>query len=94
MKLQSLQSSSYPLPTPLETYETIILWSGTACYNTTKKTGRRMFANLQMEAVPYPSHLSKVDHIEHVKVIVYSVNPRIWSENDDLFICEEHSTTK
>jgi hypothetical protein len=59
------------------------------CYNPVEKTGRRIFANLQMEEIAYPFHLSRVDHVEKVKVVLYSNEPRIWSENDDLFICEK-----
>ena len=39
-----------------------------------------------MEVVDYPSVLSRVDHIEDVNYVLYSSHPRIWSENDDLFI--------
>ncbi len=41
-----------------------------------------------MEEIDYPFHLSCVDFVEPVKVVIYSYEPRIWSENDDLFICE------
>lgn len=41
-----------------------------------------------MEEVKYPFHLSNIDHSEKVNVIVYSYEPHIWSENDDLFITE------
>ena len=88
LRLQSLQRSQYPLPTPLTQYETELIWSGSVCYNPVEQTGRRVFSNLQMEEIDYPFHLSSVDYIEPAKVIVYSYEPRIWSENDDLFICE------
>ena len=58
------------------------------CYNPVEKSGRRIFSNLQMEEVKYPFHLSNIDHSEKAKVIVYSYEPRIWSENDDLFVME------
>lgn len=47
-----------------------------------------------MEEVAYPFHLSRVDSLEKVKVKVYSVEPPIWSENDDLFICEDRKVSK
>ena len=88
LRLQSLQHSRYPLPTPLTQYETELIWSGTACYNPFEKTGRRIFSSLQMEEIEYPFHLSCIDYVEPVKVTVYSYEPRIWSENDTLFVCE------
>lgn len=57
------------------------------CYNPVEKTGRRIFANLQMEEIEYPFHLSRVDYVEEAKVVFYSYAPLIWSENDDLFTC-------
>ena len=87
LRLQSLQRSGSRL-TPLKQYETTLIWSGDACFNPVEKTGRRIFANLQMEEIDYPFHLSTVDYTEHVKVVFYSYEPLIWSENDDLFICE------
>lgn len=39
-----------------------------------------------MEEIDYPFHLSKVDYVEEIEYTLYSVNPKIWSENDDLFI--------
>ena len=88
LRLLSLQHSQYPLPTSLTQYETNLIWSGTACYNPVEKSGRRIFANLQIEEIEYPFHLSCVDFVEPVKVTIYSYEPRIWSENDDLFICQ------
>jgi hypothetical protein len=87
LQLHSLQQSKYPL-TPLKQYETTLLWSGNVCYNPVEKKGRRIFANLQMEEIEYPFHLSSIDYVEKVKVVVYSSEPLIWSENDDLFICK------
>ena len=85
--LQSLHQHSLPvLPTPLTQYNTSLIWCGNVCYNPVDKTGRRIFANLTMEDVNYPTTLSRVDHIEDVKYVLYSSHPKIWSENDDLFI--------
>ncbi len=92
MKLESLSTTKRVLPNPLETYETTLLWSGTVCYNTHKKTGRRLFANMHIEEVPYPLHLSRIDHTEKVTVVVYSVSPAIWSENDDLFVTQSKTS--
>jgi hypothetical protein len=39
-----------------------------------------------MEEIEYPFHLSSVDNIEKVEYKLYSVEPLMWSENDDLFI--------
>lgn len=87
LTMQSLQRSTLVLPTPLKQYETSLLWSGMACYNTIEKTGRRLFSNKEIEMVQYPMHLSTIDYVEKVKYILYSEEPLIWSENDDLFIC-------
>ena len=87
LRLQSLQQHSLPaLPTPLTQYKTQFVWCGDVCYNPKEKTARRIFADLKMEVVDYPSVLSRVDHIEDVNYVLYSSHPRIWSENDDLFI--------
>lgn len=74
--------------TPLKQYETNLLWVNDVCYNPVERKGRRMFANLQMEEIEYPFHLPRLDYVENVKVIIFSVEPPIWSENDDLFVCE------
>lgn len=66
--------------------KTQLIWSGTACYNPVEKSGRRLFTNLQMEEIAYPFHLSTVDYVEDIEYSLFSVNPKIWSENDDLFI--------
>ena len=79
--------------TPLKQYETTLIWSNDICYNPVEKTGRRIFANLQMEDFDYPFNLSKIDNTEVVKIVVYSYEPAIWSENNDLFICEETVNT-
>lgn len=67
-------------------YDTQLLWCGDICYNPKEKKARRIFSNLEMEEVEYPSVLSRVDHIENVRYVLYSSHPCIWSENDDLFI--------
>jgi hypothetical protein len=86
LRLQSLQQYKQVLPTPLKQYETSLIWSGNRCFNPVEKTGRRIFTNLQMEEIEYPFHLSSVDNIEKVEYKLYSVEPLMWSENDDLFI--------
>lgn len=85
-KLQSLQKCKYPLPKPLKEYQTTLFWSGNVCFNPTEKSGRRIFSNLQMEEVEYPFHLSNIDSIEKIDYKLYSVEPLMWSENDDIFI--------
>lgn len=67
-------------------YKTQFIWSGDICYNPKEKTARRIFANLTTEELYYPTTLSRVDHIEDVNYVLYSSHPRIWSENNDLFI--------
>lgn len=67
-------------------YDTQFIWCGDVCYNPKEKSARRIFANLEMEEVEYPSVLPRVDNIENVRYVLYSSHPRIWSENDDLFI--------
>jgi hypothetical protein len=74
------------LPTPLKQYETTLIWSGNKCFNPVEKRGRRIFTNLQMEEIEYPFHLSSVENVEKVDYKLYSVEPLMWSENDDLFI--------
>ena len=86
VRLQSLQQYKQALPTPLKQYETTLIWSGNRCFNPIEKTGRRIFTNLQMEEIEYPFHLSSVDNLEKVEYKLYSVEPLMWSENDDLFI--------
>lgn len=86
LRLQSLQQYKQPLPTPLKQYETTLIWSGNNCFNPVEKTGRRIFTNLQMEEIEYPFHLSSVDNLEKIEYKLYSVEPLMWSENDDLFI--------
>lgn len=86
LRLQSLQQYKQVLPTPLKQYETSLIWSGNRCFNPIEKTGRRIFTNLQMEEIEYPFHLSSVDNLEKVDYKLYSVEPLMWSENDDLFI--------
>lgn len=71
---------------PLKQYETTLIWSGNRCFNPVEKSGRCIFSNLQMEEIEYPFHLSSVDNIEKVEYKLYSVEPLMWSENDDLFI--------
>jgi hypothetical protein len=39
-----------------------------------------------MEEVPYPQHLPYMSHTEIMTVTIYSNEPRIWSENEDLFM--------
>ena len=67
-------------------YKTQFIWCGDVCYNPKEKTARRIFANLELEEVSYPAILPRVDHIEDVNYVLYSSKPRIWSENNDLFI--------
>jgi hypothetical protein len=55
------------------------------CFNPIEKTGRRIFTNLQMEEIEYPFHLSSVDNLEKIEYKLYSVEPLMWSENNDLF---------
>ena len=86
LSLQSLQQYKQSLPTPLKQYETTLIWSGNRCFNPVEKTGRCIFTNLQMEEIEYPFHLSSVDNVEKVAYTLYSVEPLMWSENDDLFI--------
>ncbi len=74
------------MPTPLKQYETTLIWSGNKCFNPVEKRGRRIFTNLQMEEIEYPFHLSSVENVEKVDYKLYSVEPLMWSENDDLFI--------
>jgi hypothetical protein len=85
IKIQSLQQYKQKLPIPLKEYETTLIWSGSRCFNPVEKTGRRIFTNLQMEEVEYPFHLSSVDNTEKIDYKLYSVEPLMWSENDDLF---------
>ena len=86
LRLQSLQQYKQTLPTPLKQYETTLIWSGNRCFNPIEKTGRCIFTNLQMEEIEYPFHLSSVENVEKVAYTLYSVEPLMWSENDDLFI--------
>lgn len=86
ISLQSLKQCKQVLPMPLKQYETTLIWSGNNCFNPVEKTGRCIFASLQMEEIEYPFHLSSVDSIETVQYKLYSVEPLMWSENDDLFI--------
>jgi hypothetical protein len=86
LSLQSLQQYKQSLPTPLKQYEATLIWSGNRCFNPVEKTGRCIFTNLQMEEIEYPFHLSSVDNVEKVAYTLYSVEPLMWSENDDLFI--------
>jgi hypothetical protein len=86
LRLQTLKQYKQVLPTPLKQYETTLIWSGNSCFNPVEKTGRRIFTNLQMEEIEYPFHLSSVDNLEKIEYKLYSVEPLMWSENDDLFI--------
>ena len=86
LSLQSLKQCKQTLPTPLKQYETTLIWSGNKCFNPVEKRGRRIFTNLQMEEIEYPFHLSSVENVEKVSYKLYSVEPLMWSENDDLFI--------
>jgi hypothetical protein len=73
----------------LKQYETTMIWSGQACYDTTTLKGRRFFADgkhMLMEDVAYPQTLNNVEHTEKVLYTLYSVVPLVWSEDSHLFV--------
>jgi len=74
----------------MKQYDTTMIWSGQTCYDLVAKKGKRFFAAgdkcMHVEDVEFPNQLSRVEHTEQVKYVLYSVSPLIWSENDDLFV--------
>ena len=92
-RLHILPKSDFPLknlPKPHKQYTTTMIWCGKTCYDTVGHVGRSFFPEpdgvVRMEEVPYPQHLPYMSHTEIVTVTIYSNEPRIWSENEDLFM--------
>ena len=82
---------------PLKTYKATFLWAGDLCLDTHAKQARRYFLLeddvVQVDEVPYPTHLDRVDHQEDVQYTLFSVTPPIWQENDWLFLSKEEAST-
>lgn len=77
--------STRPPHAPIETYETRFIYIGHSRYDTEKKRLSRFERNAQGHMVytetPSPSFVfSRGYHTEHVRVLVYSHSPRVWTE--------------
>lgn len=85
---QCIPLERYPceLPTVQNKYTTKFLWSGLKCLNPhTKQCFLFSFDNGKIERteIPYPDHLSRIDHVEDVDVVVYSDGT--FTENNIVF---------
>ena len=84
-----LSTYKRPLPLPLRAYKTNLVWFGSKVLNPVEQTFREYGwsatpGNVVMHELPFPNHLSRVDFVDPVDVLVYSKT--MWAENDVLFI--------
>ena len=84
-----LSSYNRSLPIPIKAYKTNLVWFGSKVLNPVDRTFREygwsdVPGNVIMHDLPFPNHLSRVDYVDPVEVLVYSKS--MWAENDVLFI--------
>ncbi len=77
---------------PIETYETRFLYIGFSRYDTTKqvltKFIRQDDGTINMSEAPHKeAFFARCYHTEHARVTVYSLNPRVWTEEVDGLQC-------
>lgn len=72
---------------PTISYTTSFLWCGNQCLNPHERTCRtfhpRADGSVNIEMLPYPNVLDRIDHREEVRVQKYADGS--FSENNDLF---------
>ena len=84
-----LSTYNRALPVPLKAYKTNLVWFGSKVLNPIERTFREygwsdIPGNVILHDLPFPNHLSRVDYVDPVDVLVYSRS--MWAENDVLFI--------
>ena len=84
----NLKNYPYALPTLQNEYKTVFVWSGLKRLDTHTRKCYIFSYNYgwRRDELKYPDHLSRVDYMEDAHVKIY--NDTMYSENDELFVCE------
>lgn len=77
---------------PIETYETRFLYIGFSRYDTTKQTLTKFVKQddgtvLVTDASHKEAFFARCYHTEHARVTIYSLSPRVWTEEVDRLQC-------
>lgn len=77
---------------PIEAYDTRFLYIGYSRYDTTKETlwrfTRQPDGKVLVTETPHKeAFFARCYHTEHARVTVYSLNPRVWTEEVDGLQC-------
>jgi hypothetical protein len=77
---------------PIDSYETRFLYIGFSRYDTTKQVLTKFIRNengtINMSEAPHTeTFFARCYHTENARVNVYSLNPRVWTEEVDTLQC-------
>jgi hypothetical protein len=77
---------------PIDSYETRFLYIGFSRYDTTKQVLTKFIRNAtgtinMSEASHTETFFARCYHTENARVTVYSLNPRVWTEEVDRLQC-------